>query len=165
MISRLGTSQNLGSGETYDLLMMSFSEGFPVGAVTFEFGNTPRKITGIQKVVQTFLKILLTNKGSDIVYPSLGTEFPSLTVNTNISYTDSDLYSAIASAIKDASDQAKEILNVPGIAVESQLRSVELRGLFMQNSTMNIALRITSEAGIQGNIAMPFPETDLTKAS
>ena len=61
-ITRIGVSVNLPNGATHDLLMVRTPEGYPTGQLSFTFETTPRKITGIQKVAQFFLKILFTQK-------------------------------------------------------------------------------------------------------
>ena len=63
--NRLGTVNNLEVGGTHDLLLIKVEGTFPEGKINFAFYDVPMKITGLQKVVQTFLKILLTTKGSD----------------------------------------------------------------------------------------------------
>ena len=59
--NRIGTINNLEVGGTHDLLLVKIEGTFPEGKVTFGLYDMPMKITGLQKVVQTFLKILFSN--------------------------------------------------------------------------------------------------------
>lgn len=47
-------------------------------------GENPRKIAGLQKVVQVLLKCLMTGTGSDPIYPKQGTKFTEYTWYSNI---------------------------------------------------------------------------------
>ena len=42
---RIGTASNLATGGTYDILMITYPEGFPEGQIGFGFDVTPRKVT------------------------------------------------------------------------------------------------------------------------
>lgn len=158
--TRLGSLQNLQEGETYDLYFCKFGQGFPVGKIDFKVGETPRKITGIQKVAQLFLKILLTAKGSDLLYPELGTLFPEYSIGANVGSNRDELGSIIESTIEDAYNQASKILNVAGVPAESTIRSVELLGIDFDEG-MSVYMELMSGAGEKGLVSLPFPKLDL----
>lgn len=155
--SRVGISVNLPSGANYDILLVSTPE-FPVGALSFKFEDTPRKITGIQKVAQVFLKILFTTKGSDVIYTNLGTSFPSLVIGANIQSSHEELVSDISTAIQDAENQTRYYLNSGDDS--SMLDSVTLGGFEdgLTPDSLSIYLTLTTVAGETASIAVPFPE-------
>lgn len=159
--SRVGTVSNLGANGTYDLLLFSFPDGFPNSQLVFEFGNTPRKITGLEKVVQVFLKVLFTSKGSDPVYSSRGTNFSALTVNANILTTNSLLSSQLVSAIADAASQAQAILNAANTDPASQMASATVLSINVTEDQAMISVSIQTVAGQNAAIAIPFPQLDL----
>lgn len=159
--SRLGTANNLESGGTYDLLMISYPNGFPEGQILFNIDVTPRKITGVQKVAQTFLKLLLTSKGSNVIYPNQGTAFSNLTTNSNIVSNDRILYAELNSAVEDAAGQTKQSLNTIGSDTASMLDRVEVIGLDVGEDSIVMFLNLQTLDGISANIAVPFPELDL----
>jgi len=159
--SRLGTPTNLEVGGTYDLLMLGFPEGFPQGRVTFEVGDTPRKITGLQKVAQTYLKILFTTQGSDVIYPTRGTTFPTLTVNANVTESDELFVSDLNEQIQSAVGQTKYILNTLDSDASSQLQSVTVLSLDLSSESLLLYLRIITGAGERASVAIPFPQLDM----
>lgn len=159
--SRVGTINNLEPGGSYDLLLVKIEGTFPEGKVTFGFYDVPMKITGLQKVVQTFLKVLLTTKGSDLFYPSRGTFFPSLTVNANQLSDDNALVSDISDAIRDGSNQVRSMLNVNTTDPTSALDSVEILGVDRIPEGIFLYLQVITVAGEFASVAVPFPEFGL----
>jgi hypothetical protein len=159
--SRIGTTTNLPQGATNDLLVISFPGGFPESQLKFNIDDTPRKITGIQKVAQLFLKILFTSVGSNVIYPSQGTNFQLLTINANITTNDTIFISELNSEIKSAEGQVKAILNTNGSDTASQLDSITVLGLDVGNEAVVLYLRILTKAGAQAQISVPFPQLDL----
>jgi len=134
---------------------------YPEGKVTFAFHDIPMKITGLQKVVQTFLKILLTAKGSDPFYPQRGSEFPDLVVNANLLTDDATLLSDITSAIRDATIQTRSSLNINTADLSSTLDNVEVLGLDRIDEGVVIYLKAITLAGEFAAVAVPFPEFGL----
>lgn len=160
--TRIGTAVNLPSGATYDLLLISFTDGFPQSKLVFEIADTPRKVTGIQKVAQVFLKILFTRKGSDPVYPDTGTYFSDYAINANrVESSDTKFTSDISEQINDASTQTQFILNLSSSDVASQLKSITLLGLDTTKESIVIYLKILTMAGEGASISVPFPQLDL----
>lgn len=160
-LSRLGVDVNLSTGSTYDLLVVSTPAGYPTGQVHFQFEPTPRKITGVQKVAQTFMRILFTTKGTDLVYPVRGTQFPNLVIGANIILNDSEFRAEIFSAIKDAESQTKHILNRISEDKASQLESISIQDIDTTMESLLLLLKMRTLAGETASIAVPFPETDL----
>jgi hypothetical protein len=163
--SRIGTTSNLPSGATYDLLLLNFPDGFPQSQLLFEIGTEPRKITGVQKVAQVFLKILFTSKGIDPFYPTQGTYFTSYTVNANKVTSDATLYSDIIACINDATSQTQYILNTQGSDIASQLASMTVLGLDVGDESIVMYLSMVTNAGVSATIATPFPLLDLPLSS
>lgn len=158
---RIGTTTNLPEGATYDLLFISFKDGFPQSQLTFEIADTPRKVTGIQKVAQTFLKILFTRKGSNVIYPNQGTYFSDYVINANITSDDSTLIAELTQQINDAQSQTQYILNTTGSDSASQLQKIELLGLDVLQDQLVIYMRVLTKAGAMASVAIPFPQLDM----
>lgn len=156
--SRIGTPSNLENNGTYDLLMITYDAGFPEGQIHFGLDDTPRKITGIQKVGQTFLKTLLTTKGSDPFRPSRGTNFPKIAVHSNKVVNNTVLTSELAECIKDASSQTSAYLNTRSGDLSSQLASIELLGLDITEEHVIMYLYLLTKSGNKARLAVPFPE-------
>lgn len=161
---RLGIPVNLPQGATYDVLLVDTPSGYPEGQLFFRFVDTPRKITGIQKVAQLFLKVLLTTKGSDVLNTFLGTTFPDLAINANRTGTDQNLYTEIILAVKDAENQSKSVLNLVTSDIATQLDSVNILGLDTSQESITMFLQLKTVAGEVAQVAVPFPELDMTMA-
>lgn len=159
--TRVGTTVNLPTNATYDLLLMSFPDGYPQSQIEFEFTDTPRKVTGLQKVVQTFLKILMTTKGTDPTRPNRGTVFNSLTRYANTLGSDTVLYQELISAVSSGAAQTKSILNVGTTDSGSQLSTVDVLGLDVSDEAIVMYLKVLTANGENASIAVPFPSLDM----
>ncbi len=163
-VYRLGVDNNLDSGGTYDMLLMDFSEGFPVGSVDFTLTNTPRKITGIQKVAQTFLLTLMSTRGSDALRPTRGTNFSAIAMYANRVGTAANVEAELVDEIADAESQVKYILNSSSTDLSSQLDRVQVLAIDVGDDSITMFLYLITRAGERAQIAVPFPQLDMRLA-
>ena len=160
-IDRLGVSENLPNGSTYDILLVSVTGGYPVGEVKFQFETTPRKITGIQKVAQLFMKVLFTQKGTDVLNFNLGTQFPQLCIGANRTSNDAQFLSDVAQAIKDAEAQTRNILASLLGDTDSQLDKVVIQSLEVDGESLTMYVQVVTVAGETASVAIPFPQLEM----
>lgn len=158
---RIGTDTNLQPGGSYDLLLIKFKESYPEGQIAFGLYDVPMKITGLQKVAQVFMKILMTSKGSDPFHPSRGTFFSSLTLGANLLTNDATLLSDIREAIEDANNQTKECVNAYNSDLSSALDSVQILGVDKITEGVLMYLKLKTLSGEEASISLPFPEFGL----
>jgi hypothetical protein len=158
---RLGTATNLANGGTYDMLLITFPDSFPEGKIEFDIGDTPRKITGVQKVAQTFMKMLFTTVGSNVLYPDQGTGFSLLTVNANVTQNDTLFAAELANEIRSAESQTKYILNSVNSDPASQLQEVSIIGIDTSSESVVVYLKMITKAGALAQVAVPFPQLDM----
>lgn len=161
MARQIGTLTNLETDGTYDILFVSFSSGYPEGKLSFEFTNTPRKVTGVQKVAQIFIYTLLTTKGVDPVKPDFGTNFSPYIVHGNRNGDLDSLYRDVAEFVLDAENQTKANLNSTNQDTASQLSSVRLIAVDGAEDSVMITIQLTTRAGESAAVAIPFPQLDL----
>lgn len=159
--TRIGTEKNLQAGGSYDLLLVKFLGSYPEGQITFGLYDTPMKITGLQKVAQVFMKILMTTKGSDPFYPQRGTFFPSLVIGANLLTNDSRFLSDLKTAIDDGTAQTRECTNAYNPDSSSCLDTVQVLGLDKISEGVVMYLSLKTLSGEETSIALPFPEFGL----
>lgn len=160
-LSRLGIEVNLPTGASHDMLIVSTPEGYPKGQLLFKFEESPRKITGIQKIAQLFLKLLFTTKGSNLLYPNQGTAFNEYVSGANLQLEDNELTLMISDAIQDAASQVKYSMNGVGYDLSSQLEKIEILGFESTLESISLYIWIVTKAGETASISIPFPELDL----
>lgn len=158
---RVGTSVNLPNGAKYDILLIQTPQGYPVSQLSFDFGLTPRKIAGIEKVAQTFAKILFTTYGSDVIRKDLGTEFPNLVIGANTIGDVGELRMSVTQAVNDAESQTRQCLNGYSLDPSSQLRSATITTLDVGIDSITLYIRIITNSGTSAAIAIPFPQLNL----
>lgn len=159
---RIGTNSNLETGGSYDLLVVKVEGTFPEGKISFGLYDVPMKITGLQKVAQVFLKVLLTTKGSDPFYPDRGTYFPSLAVGANMQKEYSAFISDVTESVADATRQVRAYLNVNTADLSSTLDNVEVLGVDRLTEGFQIYMQLKTLNGEFASVALPFPEFGLT---
>lgn len=158
---RIGIPVNLPEGATYDLLVLDHPDGYPEGKIDFKLNDTPRKITGIQKVAQTFIRVLFTNRGTDVLNPTFGTLFSNYTINANRTNVDRDLYVAISGEVRSAESQCIAILNSATADDASKLDRVNILGLDTDKESIIMYLQVKTLAGDIAQVAVPFPQLDM----
>jgi hypothetical protein len=154
---RVGTSGNLASGGSYDLLLIKYLDGFPEGRLSFGLYDTPMKITGLQKVAQVFLKTLMSTKGSDPFYPSRGTTFPGLLQSANVVTSDATLTAEIQTAVEAAAEQTVSSTSASNTDPSSQLESVQILGLEVSEDMVVLYMKMRTVAGEDAALSLPFP--------
>ncbi len=162
---RIGIPVNLPTGATYELLLLDYADSYPEGKIDFKLNDTPRKITGIQKVAQIFLKVLFSTRGTDVLNPTYGTLFTNYTINANRTGVDRDLYIGLITEIKDAERQTIAITNQISDDDASKLSQITILGLDTAKESIIMYLKIQTAAGELAQVAVPFPQLDMTLSS
>lgn len=157
MASRVGNTENLEGTSRYDLMVFDFPDGYPVGGINLGFGKTPKRISGVQKVSQVFVKALMSSLGSDVLHDNRGTSFPQFTGSYNIqTNNDIEAVSVLSAAVKRAEEQAKSTLNVITEGSTSQLESATLINVEQKDDYTSVNIQIMTKAGETAPIALPF---------
>lgn len=159
---RIGTSTNLQEGGSYDLLFVKFVGTFPEGQITFGLYDTPMKVTGLQKVAQVFLKILLTSKGSDPFYPQRGTLLAENVINANRKDTEDVFMAEVREYVQDAEQQTKACLNASNADTSSCLESIDVLSVDAAEDRLVLSVYMTTQDGAGAAVAIPFPEFGLS---
>lgn len=111
------------------------------------------RVTGMTKLVQLFLKFLLTPAGSDIGSRNIGTGLPEL-FSSNVADNDY-ARAAVELAVQDAVRQVQSRGKSPTDTLE--LRSGEVTGMTIDRwGGANVAIRLTASDGTETNIGLPI---------
>lgn len=147
---------------TYDLDFLNpVSPGAPTTVDTLSaFSKVPQRVTGIQKLAQRYVNVLLTAKGSDPFDPARGTSFWRLAnsaaaINPHIMTH----YAAIANG--DAVDQIQasdELLRASYPDKDEQLASATILGFSYDqlNSKLSVRIKLVSRAGTNYTLQTPI---------
>lgn len=127
--------------------------------VTPKFGKNARFCAGVQKLVQRYAIILLTNLNSQEKYPDFGTDF-LYSVQSGINPTDtgaaSQLFSlASYSAVKLIKSDQISRRNVP---LDEQLNSATLTNISMLGDNVVFDVSIQTMAGTDVQFVIPLPK-------
>jgi hypothetical protein len=126
--------------------------------VTPSFGNPSQLCSGVQKLIQRYAIILLTNAGSQENYSSFGTAFLQ-TLQQGLSPVDNIRATQIFSlADYLAVNTIKSYqINNPSIPLDEQLNSTQLLGLVLTQGTVSFSVQIKTLAGDVVSFLLPLP--------
>lgn len=146
------------TGRTVDMLLLQFVMS-PVteAAVTPDVSKYPRIATGIEKLVQRYALLFLTQMGTVKNSEGTGTEFMTLLGAGNI-YDNSTLRAAASAANRQVSSQIKTEDRMLDTADDEALDTSEITetSIDRRTATVTVTVSITSAAGEKYVYTMPL---------
>jgi hypothetical protein len=124
-----------------------------------QFGANPRFCSGVQKLLQKYTIILLTNLASQPNFPDFGTNF-LYTLQGGISPVDRVRASQIFILASFAAVTALRKYQVanPTIPADEKIVRAELLGLELYGSYVGFSVNIITEAGENISYVVPLPK-------
>lgn len=144
------------SGKLLDIDWFNLSDASLQGQINFQFGDKSRRLTGLDKMVQKWLWLLLTPAGSDMYDPNHGTEFYNLrdAATNNHQY----ITATVNSAIADATEQLRAIQQqTPPTDEDEWFSSASLLRLEFGRDSATIYIRIINRRGLNRSLTLPTP--------
>jgi hypothetical protein len=154
-----GISTNY-SGRTVDVSILRTPNAQAIDPVTVTpaFGNPSQLCSGVQKLVQRYAIILLSNSGSQSGYPTFGTDFLK-TLQQGLSPVDAIRARQIFS-LADYNTvnviKGYQITN-PDIPADEQLSGTQLLDLTLYSGSISFSVQLTTLAGDIANFLLPLP--------
>lgn len=148
-------------GRKRDISIMQYPDASipDTQTVDIEFGKNPRFCAGIQKLVQKYTIVLLTNIGSQQYYPEFGANFLHK-LKAGISPVDSIAMSQMFSL---ANYQTVVLLRAyqigkPTIPKDERIDNASLKKLVLYGGYAAFDIKILSEAGDTLDFLVPLPK-------
>jgi hypothetical protein len=123
----------------------------------FKYADKPyQAISGPQKLVNRFLKIFLTTKGSNPLDPTQGTNFPNL-IGGNVSDS-ADIETNIQLAIDDCSEQIKAVDSLsPRLTKDEKLEDAVIQQLdILSEDAVEFWITITTVSRKRVPVLIPY---------
>lgn len=145
-------------GREYDLLAyqggVSYSGEVQLQQQLFSDANGGQIVVGIQKLVQRLLLVLLTEKGSIVHLPDLGTDFIT-DARLGLMQSPGDVFSSFAAAMIDVRRQlvTEELSTDPA---DERLDSATLVNVSLANLKASITIEVVSQAGTAARFVQPL---------
>lgn len=141
-------------GRKYDIDYLNWTESVE-GTAQFTFGNLSFKSTGLIKVANRFLKILLTRSGSDPFNPDMGTYLEDIQYMGGS--TKDVLYSFISTQLSSALSQVQEIQAANSFPDDENVVGAVLKSIDIPNDTsISIYISIQTESGEEASVQVPI---------
>ena len=132
-----------------------FTESKGVGKYKVDFGLSSKQSTGIEKVIQKVIKVLLTTKGSDLHNLELGEGLQDLVGRAYPSF--GELSADVSLAIQGAESSIKEVESRTDLVASEKLDSITITSISpLFKDGISIQLSITNMAGEVGYIGVPL---------
>lgn len=155
-----GTSSNY-TGRKKDISIFQSPDATLLGAqdIAPAFGKAAKFCAGVQKLIQRYAIILLSNIGSQPNYPTFGTAFIS-TIKAGISPVDT---LSAAQLFSLASYKSVEVLRNyqaenPSLPLDECISRAELTDISLYGSYAAFDVTIYTEAGDSVNFLVPLPK-------
>lgn len=149
------------SGRKKDISIFQYPDAALLGEQTVapKFGKNARFCTGVQKIVQAYAVILMTNISSQVNYPGFGTNF-LYTLQGGVSPVDYLRASQIFNlASYDALGSLKAYQSNRGdIPLDEQIASAELTNISLYGGQAAFDVTIKTEAGDNVEFIVPLPK-------
>jgi hypothetical protein len=123
------------------------------------FGKTTRFCAGVQKLIQKYAIILLTNVGSQIGFPSFGTTF-LYSIQEGLSPVDTLRASQLftIASYKAVNTLIEYQTNNPTTPTDERIVSAELVDVVLASGVATFSVEITTEAGSTIPFLLPLPK-------
>ena len=153
------TSDYTGRKKDISILQYPTAQVSEAQTVSIAFGKNTRFCAGVQKLIQKYTVILLTNIGSQESYPDFGTSF-LYRLKAGISSVDNLLASQI---FRLASYITVNILKEhqtadQTIPADERIASASLIAVSMYGGTAAFEISITTETGTDVSFLIPLPK-------
>lgn len=129
--------------------------------LSFRFASTPRLVRGLPKLVQTYVKLLLTSPGSDIYDKSAGGNLMAATNHSGSRGAGNLQVATISTAVSDAREQlVRSQALEPNLPLSERLLSATLIGVNRKQDLLLLEarVRVVSQAGEEA-LATLAPES------
>lgn len=145
-------------GKSFDVDWMSISTSSLKGEVNFDVSSvrSPRKVTGLDKMVQKWLYLFMLPAGSDVFEPELGTDFYFL---REASISDKGYVSNIlTSAIGNASEQMLLLQgDQESTPDDERFLTAEMINLSFGLAEVDVTIKLVNAQGSSRVLTLPSP--------
>ena len=147
------------TGRKKDISILQYPDASKPEAqdVSPKFGKSPRFCAGVQKLVQRYTIILLTNLNSQPDYPSFGTKF-LYTLKAGIAPTDKLMARQVFQlASYSTVNTLKEYQTKNIVAPDESIKSATLKNISLYGGYVSFDVILTTDAGSSIDFLVPLP--------
>lgn len=143
-------------GRTIDLFVATGADFTGVDApIVYGFGDRCNVITGVQKLVQRWMYVFFTRKGTVLGDDELGTDFLAEVQNGNV--RDEASFKASFNAAARTTGEYLANTVTDDTPSDERLVDAELTGLTLIPGLNRMFVKLTTKAGTQLQIVTPLP--------
>lgn len=146
------------SGRKTDLFILQGAQAEGAHQLYLGFGDAGEEITGIEKLVQSFLTLFLTRMGTIPSHPAVGSDFVTAMQQGRI-LDDGQVISEFATA----AEQVRSLLLLEaeenGLSADETISRIVLQSFDLDrtNSKLVLTVRVESAAGPSRVVYLPVP--------
>lgn len=143
--------------KTIEVLSGKFTRSTSSSKLSYELGPKTRKVAGILKLMQLFIKLLLQTPGSDIFNPERGGGLLALVGAMGTGRGMDSIIGSVSRAVQTTVSQMRSSqINVPGLPLSEQLLSAEVTDfdIFERQMEARVKVLLVSMAGKEAVTAL-----------
>ena len=143
--------------KTIEVLSSKFTRSTSSSKLSYEIGPKTRKVEGILKLMQLFIKLLLQTPGSDIFNPERGGGLLALVGAMGTGRGIDTIIGSVSRAVQTTVSQMRTSqINVPGLPLSEQLLSAEVTDfdIFERQMEARVKVLLVSMAGKEAVTAL-----------
>jgi hypothetical protein len=143
--------------KTIEVLSSNFTRSTSSSKLSYEIGPKTRKVEGILKLMQLFIKQLLQTPGSDIFNPERGGGLLTLVGAMGTGRGMNTIVGSVSRAVQTTVSQMRSSqINVPGLPLSEQLLSAEVTDfdIFERQMEARVKVLLVSMAGKEAVTAL-----------
>lgn len=138
--------------KTVEIISNKFTKNFQDSRLEYEIGDKSQVVSGIQKLLQLFVKWILQSPGSDIFNPDRGGGLQDAVGQVMVSRKMGPILGVITRAVSSTTAQIRSAqVNVKNLPLDERLLSAEVQNLriFEDQGEASVSVKIESVAGPQ----------------
>jgi len=142
---------------TIEVLSSGFTRSTASSKLSYEFGPKTRKVEGLLKLMQLFIKWLLQTPGSDIFNPERGGGLLALAGDLGSGTRVDTIMGAVTRAVDSTVSQMRATqINAIGLPLTEQLLSAEIMDfdIFERQMEARVKVQLVSMAGREAAMAL-----------
>jgi hypothetical protein len=147
----------IGRIQSIEVLSSKFTRNTSSSKLSYEFGPKTRKVEGILKLMQLFVKWLLQTPGSDVFNPERGGGLLTLVGAMGTGRGMDNIIGSVSRAVQTTVSQMRAAqINVPGLPLSEQLLSAEVTDfdIFERQMEARVKVLLVSMAGKEAVTAL-----------
>ena len=125
--------------------------------VDLSFGKLSTFCAGVEKLIQRYMILFLTAVGSQLNYPTFGTDFANVLYSSNLKSREDMLHTFNFANFNVLTILEKYQTDNPGLPLDEQISTASLNEFEVSGDKLSVSIKILTLAGENVDFLIPLP--------